>query len=74
MKNMRNEIIMFLFFMGLLVLLFYKLVADRVIEYSRPTEKRIIESNCDEPKDYAKEKWLSKDQRQYYEYLYDKTE
>lgn len=65
---------MFLFFMGLLILFFYKVVADEVLQCRRPKEKRIIESNCDEPKDYAKEKWLSKGQRQYYEYLYDKTE
>ena len=33
----------------------------------------VIEHNCDEPKDFAKEKWMSKKQREYYEYLYNQS-
>lgn len=74
MRKIRKELIMFIFFMGVLVLLIYRLVSDKAINYRKSIPKKVIENKFNEPKDYAKEKWLNERHKQYYDYLYDKKE
>lgn len=61
------------FYLVLIVLLAFKSSGQKKPKPVKITEDEVIRHNCDEPKDFAKEKYISKKQRDYYEYLYENT-
>jgi hypothetical protein len=71
MRIIRREVMMFVLFSLILVLLFYKLIAGKVIEYGVIMDRK-RKYEFIEPIDYAKNKQEGK-QKAYYEYLYNKT-
>jgi hypothetical protein len=71
MRIIRREVMMFVLFSLILVLLFYKLIAGKVIEYGVIMDRK-RKYEFIEPIDYAKNKQEGK-QKAYYDYLYNKT-
>lgn len=65
--------VMLLVYALIFIMLIKRTSAERNPEQHVVSEDEIIQSNCDEPKDLAKEKNLSQAQRDYYDYLYEKT-
>lgn len=62
-----------IFYLLLIVLLAFKSSEENESTAVKITEDEVIRHNCDEPKDFAEEKRISKQQRDYYEYLYRNT-
>jgi hypothetical protein len=74
MNQERNyKFILIAFYVLALGLLISKSASIRYVNLHRPTQDEVIEHNCDQPEDFAKEKWLSRGQRKYYEELFKKT-
>lgn len=71
-RNVMLHTLYFLFFMVLLVLLTFKSGDDK--EFNHLDKIEVIKHTYDEPKDFVERKDLSKPQKDYYEYLYNKTE
>ena len=62
-----------IFYLLLIVLLAFKSSEENESTAVKITEDEVIRHNCDEQKDFAEEKRISKQQRDYYEYLYRNT-
>lgn len=61
------------FYLLLIVLLAFKSSGQKKPKPVKITEDKVIRKKFTEPKDFAKEKYVSKQQRDYYEYLYKNT-
>lgn len=69
-EERKLKIALFIFYIVLIAMLVIRIMQIKTTRLRIPSSDEIIEHNCDEPKDFAKEKWMSEKQRAYYDHLY----
>lgn len=74
MRKSKSQTIMFVTYTCILLLLIIKSIGVKRTKPVLPTYTTNIPPSVTKPKDFADNKRLSKSQKEYYDYLYNKTE